>query len=60
MPQNNSSLVTIITGLAVAAMITAGIMLHEEPDYQSPNTLEENIVWLDLKKSELDILLIKH
>ena len=55
MSQNNSSLITIITGLAVATMIAAGIMLHEEPDYQSPNTLEDNIVWLDLKKSELDI-----
>ena len=55
MSQSNSNLVTIITGLAVAAMIAAGIMLHEEPDYESPNTFEENIVWLDLKKSSIDI-----
>jgi len=55
MSNNNSNLVTIVTGLAVAAMIAAGIMLHEEPDYKTPNTFEENVVWLDLKKSTMDI-----
>ena len=55
MSNNNSNLITIVTGLAVAAMIAAGIMLHEEPDYKTPNTFEENVVWLDLKKSTIDI-----
>ena len=55
MSKNNSNLVTIVTSLAVAAMIAAGIMLHEEPDYKTPNTFEENVVWLDLKKSTMDI-----
>ena len=55
MSQNNSTLITLITGIAVVIMIAAGIMLHEEPDYVTPNTFEDNIVWLDLKKSTLDI-----
>ena len=55
MSKNNSNLVTIVTGLAVAAMIAAGIMLNEQPDYKTPNTFEENVVWLDLKTSTMDI-----
>ena len=55
MSENNSKLITIITSLAVAGMIVAGIMLHEEPEYESPNTIETNIIWLDLKKSQIDI-----
>ena len=57
MSQNNSNLITIITSLVVAVMIGAGIMLHEEPDYKAPSTYETNIVWLDLKKSQMDIWL---
>jgi len=55
MSQNNSSLITIITSLGVAAMIAAGIMLYEEPEFTSPNTIEENIIWLDLKNTQMDI-----
>ena len=40
MSENNSNLITIITSLAVAGMIAAGIMLHEQPEYESPNTIE--------------------
>ena len=55
MSKNNSNLITLITGIAVVVMIAAGIMLHEEPDYKTPNTFENNVVWLDLNKSTLDI-----
>jgi len=55
MSKKNSNLITIITSVAVVIMICAGIMLNEKPDYTTPNTLEENVVWLDLKKSEIDI-----
>jgi len=55
MSQQNSNLITIITSLAVVAMIAAGIMLYEEPEFTSPNTLEENIVWVDLKNTQMDI-----
>ena len=55
MSQKNSNLITIITSFAVIAMIVAGIMLYEEPKFESPNTVENNIVFLDLKKSQIDI-----
>ena len=55
MSENNSNLITLITSLAVAGMIAAGIMLNEEPEYESPNTIETNIVWLDLKNTQMDI-----
>ena len=55
MAQKNSNLVTILTSLAVVAMIAAGIMLYEEPEFESPNTIEENIIWLDLKNTQMDI-----
>ena len=55
MAQKNSNLVTIITSLAVVAMIAAGIILYEEPKFESPNTIEENIIWLDLKNTQMDI-----
>ena len=55
MAQKNSNLITIITSLAVVAMIAAGIMLYEEPEFESPNTIEENIIWLDLKNTQMDI-----
>ena len=55
MAQKNSNLITIITSLVVVAMIVAGIMFYEEPDFVSPNTIEENIVWVDLKKTQMDI-----
>ena len=55
MSQQNSNLITIITSIAVVAMIAAGIMLYEEPEFTSPNTLEENIVWVDLKNTQMDI-----
>ena len=55
MSQQNSNLITIITSLAVVAMIAAGIMLYEEPEFTSPNTLEENIVWGALKNTQMYI-----
>ena len=55
MENNKSNLITIITSLAVIIMITAGIMLHEEPEYISPSTVENNIIWIDLKNDSLDI-----
>jgi len=55
MSENNSNLITLITSLAVAGMIAAGIMLNEEPEYESPNTIETNIVWIDLKNTQMDI-----
>ena len=55
MSTKNSNLISIITGLVVIVMIGAGILLHEEPDYTAPNTLETNIVWLDLQKTKMDL-----
>ena len=55
MAQKDSNLITIITSVCVAAMIAAGIFLYEEPDFQSPNTIEENIVFLDCKNTQMDI-----
>jgi hypothetical protein len=55
MAQKDSNLITIITSVCVAAMIAAGIFLYEEPEFQSPNTIEENIVFLDCKDTQMDI-----
>ena len=36
-------------------MIAAGIFLYEEPEFKSPNTIEENIVFLECKNSQMDV-----
>jgi hypothetical protein len=55
MSQKNSNLITIITSICVAIMIAAGIFLYEEPEFKSPNTIEENIVFLECKNSQMDV-----
>ena len=57
MSQKNSNLITIITSISVIAMIVAGIMFYEEPEFVAPNTIEKNIVWVDLKNTQMDIWL---
>ena len=53
--KNNTNLISIISIIILGIIIVGGVMQHEKPSFQRPNTLEENIVWLDLNNNMLDL-----
>ena len=53
--KNNTNLISIISIMILGIIVVGGVMQHEEPSFQRPNTLEENIVWLDLNNDMLDL-----
>ena len=53
--KNNTNLISIISIIILSIIVIGGIIQHEKPSFQRPNTLEENIVWLDLNNDMLDL-----
>ena len=53
--KNNTNLISIISIIILGIIAIGGIMQHEKPSFQRPNTLEDNIVWLDLNNDMLDL-----
>ena len=53
--KNNTNLISIISIIILGIIAVGGVMQHEKPSFQRPNTLEENIVWLDLNNDILDL-----
>ncbi len=53
--KNNTNLISIISIIILSIIVIGGIIQHEKPSFQRPNTLEENIVWLDLNNDILDL-----
>ena len=53
--KNNTNLISIISIVILGIIAIGGVMQHEKPSFQRPNTLEENIVWLDLNNDMLDL-----
>ena len=53
--KNNTNLISIISIIILGIIVIGGIMQHEKPSFQRPNTLEQNIVWLDLNSDMLDL-----
>jgi len=53
--KNNTNLISIISIIILGIIAIGGVMQHEKPSFQRPNTLEENIVWLDLNNDMLDL-----
>ena len=53
--KNNTNLISIISIVILGIIAIGGVMQHEKPSFQRPNTLEENIVWLDLNNNMLDL-----
>tara|TARA_A100001388_G_scaffold118600_1_gene87684 strand:- start:1236 stop:1724 length:489 start_codon:yes stop_codon:yes gene_type:complete len=53
--KNNTNLISIISIIILGIIAIGGVMQHEKPSFQRPNTLEENIVWLDLNNNMLDL-----
>jgi len=53
--KNNTSLISIISILILGIITVGGIVNHEKPVFQRPNTLEDNIIWLDSNNNLLDI-----
>ena len=53
--KNNTNLISIISIIILGIIAVGGVMQHEKPSFQRPNTLEENIVWLDLNNNMLDL-----
>ena len=53
--KNNTNLISIISIIILGIIAIGGVMQHEKPSFQRPNTLEENIVWLDLNDDMLDL-----
>ena len=53
--KNNTNLISIISIIILGIIAIGGVMQHEKPSFQRPNTLEDNIVWLDLNNDMLDL-----
>ncbi|MAV93213.1 MAG: hypothetical protein CMG01_03520 [Candidatus Marinimicrobia bacterium] len=53
--KNNTNLISIISIIVLGIIVIGGVMQHEKPSFQRPNTLEQNIVWLDLNSDMLDL-----
>ena len=45
--KNNTNLVSIASIIILTIIVVGGILQHEKPEFRRPNTLEENIIWLD-------------
>jgi len=52
---SNTNLVSILSIIILGIIVVGGILQHEKPDFQRPNTLEENIIWLDSNNNMLDL-----
>ena len=53
--KNNTNLVSIASIIILGIIVVGGISQHEKPEFQRPNTLEENIIWLDPNNNMLDL-----
>ena len=45
--KNNTNLISIVSILILGFITIGGILNHEKPQFQKPNTLEDYIIWLD-------------
>lgn len=53
--KNNTNLVSIASIIILTIIVVGGILQHEKPEFKRPNTLEENIIWLDSNNNMLDL-----
>ena len=53
--EKNTNLISIVSILILGVITIGGILNHEKPEFQRPNTLEDNIIWLDSNNNILDI-----